>query len=57
MGQGDASLTLVLKPQGRGNWKPLVLSVVGERAAPLLVRVGEIWPIGGINFRIVSVNS
>lgn len=48
-------MTLVLKPQGRGNWTPLLMAVEGKRAAPLLVRVGQLLPLGGVVFRIAEV--
>lgn len=46
---------LILKPKGRGNWKPLVVAIEGERVGALTVRVGQTIPIGGIVFRIAKV--
>ncbi len=46
---------LVLKPKGRGNWTPIVLTVDGDRATPLLVKVGETVTLAGIVFRICKV--
>lgn len=46
---------LVLKPKGRGNWTPIVLTVDGDRATPLLVKVGETVTLAGIVFRICEV--
>lgn len=48
-------MTLVLKPRGRGNWKTLVLRVEGDRASPLLIRRGQLLPLGGVTFRICEV--
>lgn len=48
-------MTLILRPPGRGNWAPLVLHVQGQRAAPLLVRVGDRLPIGGQVYRVSKV--
>jgi hypothetical protein len=48
-------LTLVLRPVGRGNWKPLVLAIESERVLPLLVRVGDRLPLGGVTYRISKV--
>ena len=46
---------LILRPQGRGNWTPLVVAVEGLRAAPLLIKVGQLVPLGGIVWRISKV--
>ena len=48
-------MTLVLKPRGRGNWKPVLMTLAGERAAPLLLRAGMFLELGGIVFRITKV--
>lgn len=48
-------MTLVLRPIGRGRWRPVVLKVDGDRAAPLLVRVGDRLPLGGVVFRVSEV--
>ena len=48
-------MTLILRPPGRGNWTPLHVSIEGKRAAPLLVRVGQLLPLGGVLFRISKV--
>lgn len=46
---------LVLRPKGRGNWTPLVITLDGQRATPLLIRRGQEIAIGGITFRISKV--
>jgi hypothetical protein len=46
---------LVLKPKGRGNWRTVVMSVEGDRAQPLLVKVGDSVTLAGIVFRICKV--
>jgi hypothetical protein len=46
---------LICKPRGRGNWKSIVVAIEGERASPLLVRVGELLTIAGVVFRICKV--
>jgi hypothetical protein len=46
---------LVLRPVGRGNWAPLIVAIEGTRASPLLIRVGQVIPIGGVQFRISKV--
>lgn len=48
-------MTLILRPRGRGNWTTLVLRVEGDRAAPILVRRGQLIPLGGVTYRIVEV--
>lgn len=47
---------LVLKPAGRGNWKPITLRVVGDRGSvPVLVNVGDQLQLGGVTWRICQV--
>ena len=48
-------MKLVLKPLGRGNWAAITMEMEGNRAAPLLVRVGDHMVLGGITFRITGV--
>ncbi len=48
-------MLLLLRPKGRGNWTPLVMSIEGQRASPLLVRVGQTLTLGGVVFRIAKV--
>lgn len=48
-------MTLHLVPPGRGRWRPVVLVISGDRALPLLVRVGDAFPLGGLTFRVSKV--
>lgn len=48
---------LVLKPRGRGNWSVLRMRLDGDRAQPLLFRVGETITLAGINYRICEVTA
>lgn len=48
-------MTLILKPIGRGNWRPATLEITGEREKPLLVRVGERMEFLGITWRVAEV--
>ena len=48
-------MTLILKPQGRGNWRITRMRLEGGHAGPLLVRVGQQLQIGGIVFRVCEV--
>ena len=50
-------MTITLRPVGRGNWKTITISVEGSRATPMLVRRNDRLTIGGITFRVVSVQA
>lgn len=46
---------LILKPIGRGAWRPISIEVDERRVPPMLVQVGQRIPIGGVIFRIHAV--
>jgi hypothetical protein len=46
---------LILRPAGRGNWHQLVMAIEGPRALPLLVKVGDRFPLAGVVWRVVKV--
>jgi hypothetical protein len=46
---------LVLKPAGRGNWKPLYLTVEGAHLPTMTVKAGDRVPLGGVIFRVCKV--
>lgn len=48
-------MTLILRPIGRGNWAPTTLRIEGGHALPMLFRVGQQLPLGGVLFRISKV--
>lgn len=48
-------MILILRPPGRGNWAPLFVTIEGKRTAPLFIRAGQKWFIGGQTFRICKV--
>jgi hypothetical protein len=50
-------VTLILRPPGRGNWTPVVLTVQQSRHAPrpLDFYVWQIVDIGGQRLRVVAV--
>lgn len=48
-------MTLILRPIGRGNWRTTRMQIEGGHALPLLFRVGQTLPIGGVVFRICEV--
>jgi len=50
-------MTIVLRPIGRGNWKPSTLHVEGDRIGPLLVRVGMRLTIADVVFRVAEVRA
>jgi hypothetical protein len=51
----DHGVTLILRPKGRGNWATTTLVLQGAHALPLLIRAGQTFSLGGVNFRIVQV--
>jgi len=48
-------MTLILRPIGRGNWRPTRMQIEGGHTLPLLFRVGQQLPLGGVLFRICEV--
>lgn len=48
-------MTLILRPIGRGNWAKTRMQIDGGHALPLLFRVGQLLPMGGVVFRICEV--
>lgn len=46
---------LILRPTGRGNWRTAQLSIDTDRAQPLLVKVGDRFPLAGLMWRVVKV--
>lgn len=50
-------MIVILKPPGRGNWAPLVLSYTGPRVRPMLVAVGDVVTLAGTEFRVVEVRA
>ncbi len=48
-------MMLICSPVGRGNWHTAQFSVSGDRAQPLLVKVGERFTVAGVTWRVVRV--
>lgn len=48
-------MTLILRPKGPGNWRPITIQVTDQRASPLLVKVGDPVKLGGIEFKVSRV--
>jgi len=46
---------LVLRPPGRGNWAPTVVTIEGPGARPLDLRRGMPYVLGHRLYRIVAV--
>jgi hypothetical protein len=50
-------MQLVLRPVGRGNWSPLVMSLEGKRLGELVLRVDDRLALGGRVLRVAQVVS
>lgn len=50
-------MTLICRPAGRGNWTTVTITITvdSDRAAPILVRPGQTFTLGGLQLRIVQV--
>lgn len=48
-------MMLICRPVGRGNWRTAQFTVTGDRAQPLLVKVGERFTVAGVTWRVVKV--
>lgn len=48
-------MTLILKPTGRGRWRPMAIEVDERRVPPMFVQAGQRIVIGGIVFRVAKV--
>lgn len=48
-------MILVLKPIGRGKWRPMSIEIDERRVPPLFVTVGQRITIGGVVFRVHEV--
>lgn len=46
---------LILKPIGRGKWRPMPIEIDERRVPPLFVTVGQRITIGGVVFRVAEV--
>jgi hypothetical protein len=47
-------VTLILRPRGRGNWKPMQMVLQGARGG-LFIRPGQLIALGGVTWRICEV--
>jgi hypothetical protein len=50
-------MRLILRPPGRGNWKPVQIELRNSKHAPLPleVHVGQRWVLGQHVFRVAKV--
>lgn len=50
-------MTLILRPPGRGNWSPTILTIGSSLHAPLPLEVfvGQLWTLGDKVFRISEI--
>jgi hypothetical protein len=48
-------VTLILKPQGRGNWRVTSLQIDSKHCAPFFFQVGQTMRLGMVSFRICEV--
>jgi hypothetical protein len=57
LGKGVESMTLYLKPPGRGNWTEIVMQISTSRTGPVPVEVhkGDRITIAGRSFRVCRV--
>jgi len=46
---------LLVVPKGRGNCKPTTLQIDGPRLSAITLRPGQVFELGGVTWRIVSV--
>lgn len=50
-------MTIVAKPAGRGNWSSITMRIVGSRAQPFAVSVGDRFELGGIVWRVCAIEA
>lgn len=48
-------MSLILKPVGRGRWRPMTIVIDEWRIPPMLVAKGQRITIGGVVFRIAEI--
>lgn len=48
-------MTLILRPIGRGNWKPTRVQIQSRHCAPFCFVVGQRIELGLITFRVCEV--
>lgn len=48
-------MTIVAVPIGPGNWAEMRLSYRGPQSAPFLARVGELFTVAGVTWRVKRV--
>ena len=48
-------MTLILRPIGRGNWRPVPWLLDEARLPPMLIKVGDRFTLGGLEWRVSKV--
>lgn len=50
-------MTIICVPVGRGRWAEARISYAGPQTAPLLARVGEVFTLAGVRWRVRRVEA
>lgn len=48
-------MLIICRPVGRGNWTAAQFHITGDRAKPLLVKIGLRFEMAGVTWRVVKV--
>ena len=48
-------MTIYVRPAGRGNWSETRLPIDSAHLPPMVVRVGDRFVLGGVQFRVTRV--
>ena len=48
-------MTVIAKPIGPGNWRPMLMQYAGPQMAPFTVAVGERFTLGSVVWRVCEV--
>ena len=50
-------MTIVCVPVGRGRWAPMRIAYTGPQTAPFLARIGEVFELAGVRWRVQRVEA
>lgn len=51
-------MTLILRPPGRGNWLPVIVTIEGRHAADCaMVKIGDAFTLGRRVYRIAGIRT
>ena len=48
-------MTVIAKPTGRGNYAVITIEIKGRHMTPLMVRPGDRFTLGLVQFKVVEV--